>query len=77
MLITRRKEGEAIVIDGRVEVCVLEIGQGRVKLGIIAPTDMLVERKELRLVSDENRAALMTAQSIFAQRLLKEPKQQP
>ena len=77
MLITRRKEGEAIVIDGRVEVCVLEIGQGRVKLGIIAPADMLVERKELRLVSDENRAALMTAQSVFAQRLLKEPKQQP
>ncbi len=72
MLITRRRQGEAIVIDGAIEVRVLEIGQGRVKLGISAPENIPVERKELRLVSDENQAALASAQSIFARRLIQE-----
>lgn len=71
MLITRRREGEAIVIDGRIEVRVLEISQGRAKLGISAPGDVTVERKELRLVSSQNQAALATAQSSFARQLIK------
>jgi carbon storage regulator len=71
MLITRRKEGEAVVIDGTIEVLVLEVNQGRVKLGIVAPSSVLVERKEIRLVSHENQSALATAQSSFAQSLLR------
>ncbi|MCU0226124.1 MAG: carbon storage regulator [Bryobacterales bacterium] len=73
MLITRRREGEAIVIDGSIEVRVLEIAQGRVKLGISAPGNVPVERKELRLVSNQNQAAMLTAQSAFAKRLLQPP----
>ncbi|MCW5962619.1 MAG: carbon storage regulator [Bryobacterales bacterium] len=72
MLITRRRQGEAVVIDGRIEVRVLEISNGRAKLGISAPSDITVERKELRLVSSENQAALATAQSSFARQLIKE-----
>lgn len=70
MLITRRREGEAVVIDGSIEVRVLEIAQGRVKLGIAAPDNVAVERKELRLISDENQAAIASAQSTFAKKLL-------
>ena len=70
MLITRRRQGEAIIIGGTIEVRVLEIGQGRVKLGILAPSEVAVERKELRLVSDENQTALLSAQSSFARQLL-------
>lgn len=73
MLITRRREGEAIVIDGSIEVRVLEIAQGRVKLGISAPGNVPVERKELRLVCNQNQEALLTAQSVFAQRLIRPP----
>lgn len=73
MLITRRREGEAVLIDGRIEVRVLEIGQGKVKLGIIAPENVSVERKELRLVAAENQVASESAQSSFAKSLLREP----
>lgn len=77
MLITRRREGEAILIDGHIEVRVLEIGQGRVKLGISAPGSVPVERKELHLVSEENQSALLSAQSGFARRLLRAPNGEP
>jgi len=70
MLITRRRQGEAIVIGGNIEVRVLEIGQGRVKLGISAPANVAVERKELQLITEENKTALLSAQSSFAKRLL-------
>lgn len=72
MLITRRRQGEALVINGNIEVRVLEISQGRVKLGIAAPGEIQVERTELRLVSDENQAAIAAAQSSFARRLIRE-----
>ncbi len=71
MLITRRREGESVLIDGQIEVRVLEIGQGKVKLGISAPGSVTVERKELRLVTEENQAAKESAQSSFAQNLLR------
>lgn len=74
MLITRRREGESVLIDGQIEVRVLEIGQGKVKLGISAPGHVSVERKELRLVTEENQAATETAQSSFVQNLLRNMK---
>lgn len=76
MLITRRREGEAVLIDGQIEVRVLEIGQGRVKLGIRAPGSMTVERKELQLVTEENQAALETMRSDFARSLLRNAKRE-
>ncbi len=37
MLILSRKEEESIIINGNIEVKVLEIGEGKVRLGIKAP----------------------------------------
>jgi carbon storage regulator len=48
MLVLSRKTGESIVIDGRIVVKVLDIGRGRVQLGIDAPREIPVERSELR-----------------------------
>jgi len=48
MLVLSRKPGESIVIDGRIVVKVLDIGRGRVQVGIEAPREVPVERSELR-----------------------------
>ena len=70
MLITRRKEGEALLIGDSIEVIVLEVSQGRVKLGVSAPAEVTVERKEWRLVLNQNRSASGTAASAFVQGML-------
>lgn len=49
MLILSRKEKESIVIDGNIEITVVDIGEGRVRLGIKAPKDKEVHRKEVYL----------------------------
>jgi carbon storage regulator len=57
MLVIRRRAGEAILLDDHVEITVMEVSAGRVKLGIIAPQNVHILRKELRSTKDENQAA--------------------
>lgn len=58
MLILTRRSGEAINIGGDVEVTVLEVSGDHVRLGITAPRDVTVLRKELREeIERENRLA--------------------
>ena len=57
MLVVRRRQGESLVIGEDVEVVILEAGPNRVKLGIMAPREVLVFRKELELTREQNRAA--------------------
>jgi carbon storage regulator len=57
MLVIRRRAGESILIADDVEIEVLEITPTRVKLGIKAPKEVPVLRKEVRLTEDHNRAA--------------------
>ncbi|HET6325575.1 MAG TPA: carbon storage regulator [Planctomycetaceae bacterium] len=47
MLVLRRKVGERIVIDGRIEVTVLCIRGGRVRVGVAAPRSVRVLRQEV------------------------------
>ena len=47
MLALSRKKNEAIVINNNVEVTVLEVKGDQVKLGISAPKDIPVYRKEV------------------------------
>ena len=54
MLVIRRRPGEALFIGDTVEVRVLEVGQGRVSLGIVAPEAVPILRREIR---DQNLAA--------------------
>jgi carbon storage regulator len=50
--------GETIVIGGGIEIEVVEISRTRVKLGVTAPRDVSVARKETISVAAENRQAL-------------------
>ena len=57
MLILRRRVGEAILVNGEIEIEVIEISRSRVKLGIRAPGHVSVIRKETLAVARENRLA--------------------
>jgi carbon storage regulator len=52
MLILTRRPGESIHVGDDIEISVLEIRGNQVRLGINAPTDVLVLRSEL---IDQNR----------------------
>lgn len=47
MLALSRKKGEALVINNNIEVTILEIKGEQVKLGISAPREVPVYRKEV------------------------------
>ncbi len=47
MLVLSRKIGEAIVIDGSITVSILAVDGERVKVGIAAPAEIPVHRKEV------------------------------
>jgi len=47
MLVLSRKEGESIVIQGRIVVSVLDVRRHRVRIGVEAPKDMAVHRTEV------------------------------
>ena len=58
MLILRRKKEESIILDDEIEVKVLAIEGGRVKLGIEAPEEIDIQRKEIyEEIKAENKAA--------------------
>jgi carbon storage regulator len=53
MLVLSRKRGEAIRIAATVEVTVLEIRRGQVKLGVSGPREIPIHREEVyRRISD-------------------------
>ena len=47
MLILARRVNEQIVINGDITVTVVDIGRGRVQVGISAPLDMSIHREEI------------------------------
>ncbi len=47
MLVLTRKKGESIIIDGYIEVKIVEIEDGKVSIGIEAPRNVDIFRKEL------------------------------
>ena len=59
MLALTRKKGEALVINNNIEITVLEIRGDQIKIGISAPKDVPIYRKEVYLqIQQENEAAI-------------------
>ena len=59
MLIITRKKGQSIMIGDDIEITVSKLEDGSVKLGINAPKEMSILRKELyEEVKNENKAAM-------------------
>jgi len=58
MLVLTRKKNETIVIDGSILVTIVDVDGERVKVGIRAPKEISIYRKELLdAVAAENRSA--------------------
>ncbi len=47
MLVLTRRPGESIIIAGDIKITVVNVGPGRVKLGIEAPPHVRVDRQEI------------------------------
>ena len=59
MLALSRKKGEALVINNNIEVTVLEVKGDQVKIGISAPKEVPIYRKEVYLqIQDSNKEAM-------------------
>ena len=68
MLALSRKKNEAIVINNNIEITVLEIKGEQVKLGISAPKEVPVYRKEVYLqIQKANKDALTADADALAQ----------
>ena len=60
MLALSRKKNEAIVINNDIEITVLEVKGDQVKIGITAPKEVPIYRKEVYLqIQEANKAAVM------------------
>jgi len=58
MLVLSRKKGESILIGENIEISVLEVTNEQIKLGIRAPKEVSILRKELYIsIENTNRDA--------------------
>lgn len=58
MLALTRKKGESLVVNNNIEITVLEIRGDQIKIGISAPKNVPVYRKEVYLqIQKENEAS--------------------
>lgn len=59
MLVLARKKEETIVIDGNIEIKVLQIKGNTIRLGVTAPRDVRVLRGELKPFGMENESPVV------------------
>ncbi|MBI9014609.1 MAG: carbon storage regulator CsrA [Clostridiales bacterium] len=58
MLVLSRKKNESIIINGNIEVKIIESDDGKVRIGIEAPKHIEIHRKEVfDQITEANRAA--------------------
>lgn len=58
MLVITRKLDQSLIIDGKIEVMVIGLNRDGVRLGIKAPKDVQVHRREVfDAIAEANRAA--------------------
>lgn len=67
MLALSRKKGQGIIIGDNIELVILEISKDQVRIGINAPKDIPVNRKEIYIqIQEENKAANNTDDVVAA-----------
>ena len=66
MLALSRKKGEALVINNNIEITILEVKGDQVKVGITAPKDIPVYRKEVYMQIQEANKAAVAAEGLDA-----------
>ena len=62
MLALTRKKGEALVINNNIEITILEVKGDQVKIGISAPKEVPVYRKEVYIqIQEANKEAMQVS----------------
>ena len=64
MLVLTRKENESIMIGNEIEVKVLDVKDNQVKIGIVAPREVAVHRREVYLAIQAENAQAATAPNV-------------
>ncbi|MGL5755005.1 MAG: carbon storage regulator CsrA [Paraclostridium sp.] len=65
MLVITRKKGESLLIGDDIEIKIVKVDDGSVKLAIEAPKDKVILRKEIyENVKDENTKAIANIDDI-------------
>jgi carbon storage regulator len=70
MLVIRRKAAESLLIGDDIEIEILEIANGQVKIGITAPREIPVVRSEIRVTQSQNEQAAAISSAVLDQLLL-------
>lgn len=66
MLALTRKKGEAIIINNNIEITILEVKGDQIKIGITAPKEVPVYRKEVYLQIQESNKESVSIEGIDA-----------
>lgn len=66
MLALSRKKNEALVINNNIEITILDIRGDQVKIGISAPKEVPVYRKEVYIQIQEANKEAMSAENVEA-----------
>lgn len=66
MLALTRKKNEALVINNNIEITILEVKGEQVKIGISAPKEIPIYRKEVFLQIQESNKEAMMSESLDA-----------
>lgn len=60
MLVLSRKKDESLMIGDNIEITIVEVEDGRVKIGISAPKSVEINRKEIYdKIKEENQSAIV------------------
>jgi carbon storage regulator len=75
MLVLTRKKDQTIIINENIEITILEVQGDQVRIGINAPRDVSIHRKEVFLqISEENKKASAINMGIDLNKVLKNGK---
>ena len=66
MLALSRKKNESIIVNNNIEITILDIRGDQVKIGIAAPKEVPIYRKEIYLQIQEANKAALDAQDLDA-----------
>ncbi len=60
MLALSRKKGDSIIVNENIEIVIIDIGKEQVKIGIKAPKNIPIYRKEVyEQITNENKQAIL------------------